>query len=250
MILSALQFLIAILFSIVAAYVAGLSEGDIPIIAFLIPALWLLPKSGFSSVVMLLAMGIFGLTLPLQPVALSISQWVLIPLLMVAFSPRSNWGSDLSQCFDCTHFASRHHGNAIGGQTGRLTYGDCGADSYGDVDLVGSSRLETKSCSQLVGIGFSDSALGGRAILCGHPSVTDNRNYCCMRKPDPQSNPFFKLGKLVGMEPTLCQFCCVSRFTRDRSAQSGLCGMDLHFGHSLDHRLCIEKHRGSARIVH
>ncbi|GHW73555.1 putative membrane protein [Vibrio cholerae] len=57
MILSALQFLIAILFSIVAAYVAGLSEGDIPIIAFLIPALWLLPKSGFSSVVMLLAMG-------------------------------------------------------------------------------------------------------------------------------------------------------------------------------------------------
>lgn len=47
MILSALQFLIAILFSIVAAYVAGLSEGDIPIIAFLIPALWLLPKSGF-----------------------------------------------------------------------------------------------------------------------------------------------------------------------------------------------------------
>ncbi|EGQ9610575.1 hypothetical protein NMT24_000978 [Vibrio cholerae] len=92
MIQSALQFLIAILFSIVAAYVAGLSEGDIPIIAFLIPALWLLPKSGFSSVVMLLAMGIFGLTLPLQPVALSISQWVLIPLLMVAFSPRSNWG--------------------------------------------------------------------------------------------------------------------------------------------------------------
>ncbi len=61
MILSALQFLIAILFSIVAAYVAGLSEGDIPIIAFLIPALWLLPKSGFSSVVMLLAMGSLAL---------------------------------------------------------------------------------------------------------------------------------------------------------------------------------------------
>lgn len=97
---------------------------------------------------------------------------------------------------------------------------------------------------------ISDSALGGRAILCGHPSVTDNRNYCCMRKPDPQSNPFLKLGKLVGMEPTLCQFCCVSRFTRDRSAESGLCGMDLHFGHSLDHRLCTEEHRGSARIVH
>ncbi|RBM36581.1 hypothetical protein DLR60_06575 [Vibrio tarriae] len=92
MILSALQFLIATIFTIVAAYVAGLSEGDIPIIAFLIPALWLLPKSGFSSVVMLAAMGILGLTLPLQPVALSISQWVLIPLLMVAFSPRSNLG--------------------------------------------------------------------------------------------------------------------------------------------------------------
>ncbi|EEZ00505.1 hypothetical protein KSS82_15420 [Vibrio mimicus] len=92
MILSAVQFLIATLFAIVAAYVAGLSDGDIPIIAFLIPALWLLPKSGFSSTVMLVAIAIFGLTLPQQPIALSISQWVLIPLLMVAFSPRSNWG--------------------------------------------------------------------------------------------------------------------------------------------------------------
>lgn len=60
MILSALQFLIAILFSIVAAYVAGLSEGDIPIIAFLILL------SGYyliriSSVVMLLAMGSLAL---------------------------------------------------------------------------------------------------------------------------------------------------------------------------------------------
>ncbi|MEF2484332.1 hypothetical protein V4D09_13715 [Vibrio mimicus] len=92
MILSAVQFLIATLFTIVAAHIAGLSEGDIPIIAFLIPALWLLPKSGISSAVMLAAIGIFGLTLPLQPIALSISQWVIIPLLMVAFSPRSNWG--------------------------------------------------------------------------------------------------------------------------------------------------------------
>ncbi|KQB02067.1 membrane protein [Vibrio metoecus] len=92
MILSALQFLTATLFAIAAAHVAGLSEGDIPIIAFLIPALWLLPKSGFSSIAMLIAIGIFGFTLPMQPVALSIGQWVLIPLLMVAFSARSNWG--------------------------------------------------------------------------------------------------------------------------------------------------------------
>ncbi len=250
MILSALQFLIAILFSIVAAYVAGLSEGDIPIIAFLIPALWLLPKSGFSSVVMLLAMGIFGLTLPLQPVALSISQWVLIPLLMVAFSPRSNWGVILVSALIVLTL-----------QVGIMVTQSAGK-------LEGSPMVTVVQIVMVMLIWWAargwkpNHAHSWWALALVIPLWVAEQFYAvtlallitgiiaACENLIPKATPFFKLGKLVGMEPTLCQFCCVSRFTRDRSAQSGLCGMDLHFGHSLDHRLCIEKHRGSARIVH
>lgn len=248
MILSALQFLIAILFSIVAAYVAGLSEGDIPIIAFLIPALWLLPKSGFSSVVMLLAMGIFGLTLPLQPVALSISQWVLIPLLMVAFSPRSNWGVILVSALIVLTL-----------QVGIMVTQSAGK-------LEGSPMVTVVQIVMVMLIWWAargwkpNHAHSWWALALVIPLWVAEQFYAvtlallitgiiaACENLIPKATP--SLGKLVGMEPTLCQFCCVSRFTRDRSAQSGLCGMDLHFGHSLDHRLCIEKHRGSARIVH
>lgn len=90
--LSVVQFIIAILFSILAAYVVELSAGDIPLIVFFIPALWLLPKVNLSGLAMLAAIAVFGLTLPMQPVALSISHWVIIPLLMVACSARSNLG--------------------------------------------------------------------------------------------------------------------------------------------------------------
>lgn len=249
MILSALQFLIAILFSIVAAYVAGLSEGDIPIIAFLIPALWLLPKSGFSSVVMLLAMGIFGLTLPLQPVALSISQWVLIPLLMVAFSPRSNWGVILVSALIVLTL-----------QVGIMVTQSAGK-------LEGSPMVTVVQIVMVMLIWWAargwkpNHAHSWWALALVIPLWVAEQFYAvtlallitgiiaACENLIPKAT-LLKLGKLVGMEPTLCQFCCVSRFTRDRSAQSGLCGMDLHFGHSLDHRLCIEKHRGSARIVH
>ncbi|MGL6026738.1 MAG: hypothetical protein ACRC0U_06555 [Vibrio sp.] len=89
MLLSALQFFSAALCSMAAAHVVGVSDGAIPIIAFLIPSLWLTLR--FSSLVLLITLGTFAATLPLQPVALSVSQWIVIPLLMVAFSAHSNW---------------------------------------------------------------------------------------------------------------------------------------------------------------
>ncbi|MFA0350800.1 hypothetical protein AB4486_28255, partial [Vibrio sp. 10N.222.55.C6] len=67
-----------------------LSEGDIPVLAMVIPALWILPQGGIAGLALLVSMTTYGLTLPLQPITLSVSVWVLFPLLMVVFSKRSS----------------------------------------------------------------------------------------------------------------------------------------------------------------
>ncbi|SJL83423.1 hypothetical protein [Vibrio palustris] len=87
---SILHFLIAIILAIICARTLGLSNHDIPLIAMIIPALWLLPRQGASGVILLLSMGAYGVTLSEQPAYISISVWVLFPMLMVAFSSRSN----------------------------------------------------------------------------------------------------------------------------------------------------------------
>ena len=89
MILAVLKFVMTTLLTIVCARAISISEGDIPIIAVVIPALWILPKNGIAGALLLIAMSIYGLTLPVQPVALSLSAWILFPVLMVAFSERS-----------------------------------------------------------------------------------------------------------------------------------------------------------------
>ncbi|WP_412497806.1 hypothetical protein [Vibrio furnissii] len=92
MVLSTFQFLITTVLVMVCARALGLSEGDIPFITFVIPALWILPRGGVSGFVLLAGMAAFGITLPHQPVALSVSMWVLFPMMMVAFSRGSNKG--------------------------------------------------------------------------------------------------------------------------------------------------------------
>ncbi|YCO02812.1 VP0952 family biofilm-associated protein [Vibrio sp. VNB-15] len=92
MIFSTLQFLVTILLAVVCARAISLSEGDIPVIALMIPALWILPQGGFAGLVLLGAMTVYGLTLSMQPIALSIGTLVLFPLLMVVFSRRSSLG--------------------------------------------------------------------------------------------------------------------------------------------------------------
>lgn len=69
-----------------------LSEGDIPVLALMIPALWVLPQGGFAGLVLLGAMMAFGATLSMQPIALSVGVLILFPLLMVVFSRRSSLG--------------------------------------------------------------------------------------------------------------------------------------------------------------
>lgn len=46
MVFSTFQFLVTTLLAVVCARAISLSEGDIPILALLIPALWVLPQGG------------------------------------------------------------------------------------------------------------------------------------------------------------------------------------------------------------
>lgn len=92
MVFSTFQFLITTLLAVVCARAISLSEGDIPVLALVIPALWILPQGGIAGLSLLAAMTVYGLTLPLQPITLSVSAWVLFPLLMVVFSRRSSIG--------------------------------------------------------------------------------------------------------------------------------------------------------------
>ncbi|CAH8204001.1 hypothetical protein [Vibrio aestuarianus] len=92
MLFSTFQFLITTALAVVCARAIGLSDGDIPVLAVVIPALWILPQGGVAGLVLLAAMTTYGFTLSSQPIALSVSIWVLLPLLMVAFSKRSRLG--------------------------------------------------------------------------------------------------------------------------------------------------------------
>mgnify|MGYP000692494514 FL=1 len=90
MVFSTFQFLITTLLAVVCARAISLSDGDIPVLAMVIPALWILPQGGIAGLALLASMTAYGLTLPLQPITLSVSVWVLFPLLMVVFSKRSS----------------------------------------------------------------------------------------------------------------------------------------------------------------
>ncbi|WP_025536914.1 VP0952 family biofilm-associated protein, partial [Vibrio parahaemolyticus] len=83
MIFSTLQFFITTFLAVVCARAMSLSEGEIPVLALMIPALWLLPQGGLAGLVLLGAMMVFGATLSMQPIALSVGVLILFPLLMV-----------------------------------------------------------------------------------------------------------------------------------------------------------------------
>lgn len=90
MVFSLLQFVVTTLLAIVCARALSLSGGDIPVLALVIPALWILPQGGIAGLILLASLAVYGFTLPLQPIAMSLSVWILFPLLMVTFSRRSS----------------------------------------------------------------------------------------------------------------------------------------------------------------
>ncbi|MDG3088579.1 hypothetical protein P7F88_21925 [Vibrio hannami] len=89
MVMSVIRFLTTVLLTVVGIYSLSSVQGDLPLIALLIPALWLYPQSGVYGILLIVAMSAYGLALPLQELALSISTWILFPILMVAFDSKS-----------------------------------------------------------------------------------------------------------------------------------------------------------------
>ncbi len=92
MLFSTLQFFIATLLAVICARVLGYSHGDIPLLALIAPALWFIPQRSFTCAIFLISVIVYGLTLPHQPISLSVSVWMILPLLMVVSSRRSSLG--------------------------------------------------------------------------------------------------------------------------------------------------------------
>ncbi|CAM4317939.1 VP0952 family biofilm-associated protein [Vibrio neonatus] len=96
MMFSTVQFFITTLLAIICAQSIDVSQGNIPVLALAIPALWIMSRSRASGIFLLVGLCLFGSTLAYQPTALSVSMWILFPLLMVAFSKRctnnARWG--------------------------------------------------------------------------------------------------------------------------------------------------------------
>lgn len=90
MVFSVFQFIITSLLVVVCARTISVTEGDIPVLAMMIPALWILPQGGIAGLMLLASMVAYGLTLPIQSIAMSVAVWILIPVFSVAFSKRSN----------------------------------------------------------------------------------------------------------------------------------------------------------------
>lgn len=85
-----LCFVVSILLTILGAKALGVGYEEIPLLTFLVPVLWILPHKRNEAALLVGGMMSYAATLPYQPIALSIGQWILFPLLTVAFSKRSS----------------------------------------------------------------------------------------------------------------------------------------------------------------
>ncbi|WP_087019877.1 hypothetical protein [Thaumasiovibrio subtropicus] len=88
---AALLVLVSVFVSILGVFSLGVGEADIPLLVLVIPAVWLLPQGRVAAWLMLAALGLYGSTLNIQPLAVSVSVWMLLPVLFVVFSKKSNW---------------------------------------------------------------------------------------------------------------------------------------------------------------
>lgn len=88
---STMLMLTAAVMVIGAALSSALADGDIPLIAFVVPALMFASRGGAA--VWILALGLigFGLAMPHQPVAISLSLWMILPALVLITGERRNW---------------------------------------------------------------------------------------------------------------------------------------------------------------
>ncbi|STQ76622.1 hypothetical protein [Grimontia hollisae] len=73
-----------------AALSSAFADGDIPLLAFAIPALFFAGAGGVA--VWILALGLlgFGAMMPYQPIAISLSLWMILPALVLITGERRN----------------------------------------------------------------------------------------------------------------------------------------------------------------
>ncbi|UTV28439.1 hypothetical protein [Photobacterium atrarenae] len=91
MLYAALLIVVSIGLTILGVSALGHSHGELPALALAIPALWLLPQGGIYAWLLLVALGAYGMVLPEQPLALSISLFMMMPVFAVCFSPKGGW---------------------------------------------------------------------------------------------------------------------------------------------------------------
>ncbi|UTM58163.1 hypothetical protein L4174_004770 [Photobacterium sp. CCB-ST2H9] len=83
--------IMSVALTVIGVSTLGLSQHYLTVLAVAIPALWLLPQGGLSSLLLLFGIGLYGAALPYQPLALSVSLLVMLPVFSVSFSSKANW---------------------------------------------------------------------------------------------------------------------------------------------------------------
>ncbi|PSW18816.1 hypothetical protein C9I98_15220 [Photobacterium sanctipauli] len=91
MLYAALLVVVSVVLTIVGVSALGQSQGELPALALAIPALWLLPQGGVSAWLLLIGLGSFGFVLPEQPLALSVSLFMMLPVFAVCCSSKGSW---------------------------------------------------------------------------------------------------------------------------------------------------------------
>lgn len=69
----------------------ALSDGQVPLLTFIIPILFFAYPSQPAFLLICLGLFGFGIASPYQPVSLSISLWMLVPVLVLVTSQKRNW---------------------------------------------------------------------------------------------------------------------------------------------------------------
>ncbi|KMV30639.1 hypothetical protein L4D00_02465 [Photobacterium swingsii] len=91
MLYAALLVLVSVALTVLGVTALGYSEGQLPALALAIPALWLLPQGGMAAWLLLIGLGAYGMVLPEQPLALSISIFMMLPVFNICMSQKSSW---------------------------------------------------------------------------------------------------------------------------------------------------------------
>lgn len=88
MFLAILSIIASFILVVSGVFAFAIGDGQLSLLILAIPMLWLIPQGGAATWILLIALLLFGLTVPHQPFPQSIAVWTIFPLLMVICSHR------------------------------------------------------------------------------------------------------------------------------------------------------------------